>query len=434
MSICQLTPLVPTDSTKLISIPGSKSDTNRALVISSLVKGKTTLQGLSESDDSRLLMENLNKLGINFFRTCDGLEVHGNGGHFKEFKGELNCGIAGTTGRFLAAVSALVSGEFILTGEGKMLERPMKDLFDALKELGCRFEYLGKEGCLPVRYINQKSILGGKVALNGSVSSQFFTALLLIAPVLKNDLEIEVLGEQVSKSYIDMTQGIMSDFGVNIVNENYKKYIVDSGHNYQISKTYRIDGDASGCSYFWGIAAISGQGIRVQNISPESVQGDVKFPEILKEMGCTVISNAAERWIEVKGPVGKLKAIEVDMENMPDTAQTLAVVASFAEGRTMIKGLSTLKGKETDRLQALKNELSKIGIESTIGNNWIEIIGDKPKAAQIETYKDHRMAMSFAVAGSKINRLEIVNPEVVTKSFPDFWNKIRKIGMEVKFS
>ncbi len=439
MNSLTLHPLQTTSDTKIVKIPGSKSDTNRALVIAALTQGESVLQGISESDDSSLLMQSLEKLGVTFDQVIDhdgtgiALKVQGNGGKFEPFFGELTCGIAGTTGRFLAAVCALVPGEFVLTGEGKMLERPMRELLEGLRGLGVQFEYLGKEGCLPVKFQNKSIPLGGKVQMPGNISSQFFTALLLITPVLSQGLEIEVLGEQVSKSYIDMTLGIMRDFGVEVNNQNYQKYFVSSGQNY-IAKEYQIEGDASGCSYFWSIAAITGQRVRVTNINPASVQGDVGFAHILEQMGCEVVKNEIERWIEVQGPTDltNLRAVEVDMENMPDTAQTLAVVAAFTQGKTRINGLSTLKNKETDRLLATQNELEKMGIHVQTGQDWIEIMGGQPHKATIETYHDHRMAMSFAVAGSRISNMVIKNSQVVSKSFPNFWQKLKLIGVDIQ--
>jgi len=430
--IYEVQPIQVNDHLKSVAIPGSKSDTNRALVIASLAEGKSCLQGISESDDSQLLIQALQQLGVKFQTTDNSLEVLGLGGTFEPFFGELNCGIAGTTGRFLAAISSLVPGNFILTGEGKMLERPMQELLEALKQLGCQIEYLGKPGCLPVRFHNPKTLAQIQktqiVQLKGDVSSQFFTALLLIAPTLPLGLTIEVLGHQVSKSYIDMTQSILGKFGVEMLNENYQRYTVKPNQKY-LAKTYQVEGDASGCSYFWAIAAITGQAIQVTNIDPNSVQGDVKFADILEQMGCQVIKDYPRKAITVKGPVSceQLKPITVNMENMPDTAQTLAVVAAFVPGKTKITGLSTLKDKETNRLLAMQTELTKMGIQVDIGPDWMIIHGGHPKAAEICTYHDHRMAMSFAVAGAKIPGIKIQNPEVINKSFPEFWTKLESL-------
>ncbi len=432
-SIYRVKPIKADGQKRIVVIPGSKSDTNRALVIASLVNGKTTLTGISESDDSKLLVQALQQLGIEFeYLSKDSIQVYGQGGQFKPFYGQINCGIAGTTSRFLAAVCSLVPGNFVLTGEKKMLERPMKDLFDALKTLGVEFEYLGKEGCLPVRFNNQKPLSKiqktNQISIRGDVSSQFFTALLLISPILQNGLEISVVGKQVSKSYIDMTQSILSDFGVEMINQNYTKYTVKPNQSYT-SQKYQIEGDASGCSYFWSIAAITGQEIEVTNINPNTVQGDVGFVDILEKMGCKVAKDFSKKSITVCGPkaLSDLRSVEVNMENMPDTAQSLAIVAAFAKGTTKITGLSTLKDKETNRLEATKTELAKMGIIVETGNDWMAIVGGEPKPAEIATYNDHRMAMSFAVAGTKIDGVIIQNPEVVSKSFPEFWSKIESL-------
>ncbi|MFH1188332.1 MAG: hypothetical protein V1652_00615 [bacterium] len=225
---------------------------------------------------------------------------------------------------------------------------------------------------------------------------------------------------------MDMTIDGMRDFGVSVTNGGYKKYQVDVPARY-IPCTYTVEGDASGASYFWAIAALAGVTVRVCNVSPSSAQGDVRFPDLLAQMGCVVTKNQAGQWIEVTGPK-KLRAIEeVNMESMPDTAQTLAVLASFASGETRITGLSTLRVKETDRLSALQCELGKMGVHVTSGNDFLIIEGGNPHAASIETYNDHRMAMAFAVAAVEIPSLHIESPEVVTKSFPCFWEEVKKI-------
>ncbi len=432
-SIYRVKPIKANGQKRVVAIPGSKSDTNRALVIAAFSNGRTTLTGISESDDSKLLIKALRQLGVGFeYLSKDSIRVQGLGGRFKPFYGEINCGIAGTTSRFLAAVCSLVPGNFILTGEKKMLERPMKDLFDALQALGVELEYLGKVGHLPVRFNNREHLLKiqktNQISIRGDVSSQFFTALLLISPILPYGLEISVVGNQVSKSYIDMTQSILSDFGVQMINQNYTKYIVKPNQSYT-PQEYQIEGDASGCSYFWSIAAITGQEIEVTNIDPSTAQGDVGFVDILEKMGCKVSKDTSKKSIAVCGPrsLSDLRSVDVNMENMPDTAQSMAVVAAFAKGTTKITGLSTLKDKETNRLEATKTELAKMGIVVEIGNDWMTIVGGEPGPAEIATYNDHRMAMSFAVAGTKIDGVIIQNPEVVSKSFPEFWDKIESL-------
>lgn len=411
-----------------IAIPGSKSYTNRALVMAALGIGKSIIKGYSEGDDSKALIQALEKLGIKIEKSDDGIMVHGNGGKFSQFKGKIDVGAAGTTMRFLTSLCCLAPGEIILDGSERMRERPIEELVEALKSLGANIEYLEKGGFPPLK-IKGGNIKGGEISMNGSVSSQYFTSLFLIAPCLEDSLKIKVKGEQISKSYIDMTINGLKSFGVEVLNNNYKEYVVNSREKYK-SIEYQVEGDASGASYFFGIAAVTRLNIRVSNINPNSNQGDIVFVNLLEEMGCKVIKNEKENWIEVKGPE-KLKSIECNMELMPDVAQTLAVVASFAEGKTKIMGLSTLKIKETDRIQALKNELDKMGIRVEADNDFIVIYGGNPKGVEIETYRDHRMAMAFSIAGCRISGVKILDPGVVSKSFPDFWEKLKELGVEI---
>jgi len=402
-----------------IRIPGSKSDTNRALILAAIMGKPITLYGVSSSDDSVLLITAMQQLGAEIVLEGDILIFTKTPDLQTPFFGELNSGIAGTTSRFLAALSALIPGNFCLEAEGKMRTRPMAELLDALGQLGASITFLDNQGCLPVQFQNTTLLTGTHVRLAGSVSSQFFTALLLIAPRLQQGLTIQVMGEQISQSYIDMTINILRAFGVTVENHNYQQYQIEPGFDNPPTQ-YWIEGDASGCSYFWAMAAVTGQTVRIENISTHSVQGDTQFPFLLKKMGCTVVSDPDKKWIEVTG-ASQLRAIECDMGSMPDTAQTLAVVAAFAQGTTRITGLSSLRHKETDRLAAVRTELSKMNITVRTGEDWMEIDGGNPQPAQIATYHDHRMAMSFAVAQAVLPTLTILQPEVVSKSFPDFW-------------
>jgi len=413
------------------AMPGSKSFTNRALVMAALSRGKSRILGYSDSDDSEILIKVLKKVGVKIIKTNKQIIIQGNGGVFKEFNGTINLGMAGTAMRFFTAVACLIPGKIILDGNERMRQRPIAELINGLRKLGAEIRYLQKQGCPPIE-ISKPIKKGGVVSMNGGVSSQYFTALLLIAPVLTNGLEIKVIGKQISKSYIDMSISGLKDFGVKVKNENYRKYIVSDRERYKATR-YIVEGDASGASYFWAIAAVSQGKIKVKNINPVSLQGDVKFADLLKRMGCEVVKNKKEKWIEVEG-VGELMGIEANMEQMPDTAQTLAMVAAFAKGETKITGLHTLKDKETDRLLALQAELAKMNIKTKIGPDYIVIEGGKPKGAFIKTYNDHRMAMAFAVAGVKIPGVVIENPGVVAKSFPEFWNKFNSLGIETKIN
>ncbi|NQV13619.1 MAG: 3-phosphoshikimate 1-carboxyvinyltransferase [Parcubacteria group bacterium] len=413
-----------------IKVPGSKSYTNRALVMASLTKGTSELKGVSRCDDCVALTEALRKLGIGITQNGGEVTVIGNGGDFNEFKGEINVGQAGTTMRFLTAVCSLVPGEIILDGSDRMRERPISDLVNALRGLGADIEYVDKRGYPPLK-IKGGKMKGGQVSVDGDVSSQYFTALLLIAPVLEEGIEIKVVGEQVSPSYINMTISGLRDFGVEAINNDYQEYIIGAESDYQPSQ-YTIEGDASGASYFWALAAVAGGQVKVQNIDPRSAQGDVEFADVLVKMGCKMNQNSADKWIRVIGPAQLKSIAEIDMNSMPDTAQTLAVVAAFAEGETKITGLQNLRVKETDRLTALQAELKKLKVKTEIGDDYIVIHGGNPKGAAIETHHDHRMAMSFAVAGVKISGVKISQPDVVNKSFPNFWEGLESLGVKLK--
>lgn len=412
----------------VFEIPGSKSYSNRALVLAAMADGMSILSGISLSDDAQAMINALAKLGVNIRLDENKAYVEGISRKFFPYHGVIDVGPAGTAMRFLTALCCSIENSVVtLTGSERMHQRPIAELVTALRSIGANIEYLENDGFPPLKIFGKGSEFAKKIIMDGSISSQYFTALMLMSPMLQYGIEIEVAGEQISKSYMDMTLGIMRDFGIEVHNDNYQKYQV-SGVRQLSAREYQIEGDASGASYLWGLAAISGGRVRVENVRPDSAQGDIHFADVLGSMGCSV--RKRDNWIEVKGPE-KLKATEVDMELMPDTAQTLAVVAAFAEGSTKITGLSTLKIKETNRLLALKTELSKMGIECEIGDDFIIVHGGKPKAARIETYEDHRMAMSFAMAAGRIEDMEILNPNVVAKSFPTFWEELGKV-LEIK--
>ena len=408
-----------------VFIPGSKSYTNRAFVMAALADGESEIIDPLFSDDTKYMIEALRNIGVEINLEGNRVFIKGTGGKFSIRNNELFCGIAGTTSRFMTAFAAIIGEEILVNGEGKILERPIGELVEGLKQLGVEVDYTGKDGSLPLR-INGNNINGNIVGMRGDVSSQYFTALLLIAPLLKDGLIINVEGEQISKSYIDMTISGMKDFGVEVINDNYKKYTVKSGQKYKTRK-YKVEGDWSTASYFCAIGAIHKGRIIIRNLENDSVQGDRQFPEFMKEMGAKVeyISDG----LIIHGGQ-KLKGISKNMEMMPDTAMTLAAVSTFAEGETKITGLSTLKVKETNRLEAKKNELNKIGIVSQTTNDSISILGGSPKGAEIETYHDHRIAMSMALVGTKVVGIIIKDPKVVGKSFPEYWDVLAKIGIK----
>jgi 3-phosphoshikimate 1-carboxyvinyltransferase len=395
-----------------------------------LAEGESTLSGASESEDSFALLYALKQLGVSVTSDGDTLKIKGTGGHFTPFRGIIDVKDAGTAMRFLTALCALVPGQITLDGSARMRQRPIGELVEALRSLGTRIDYGMRQGLPPIT-IHGGTLRGGRVSLHGDVSSQYITALLLIAPVLEEDLIVDVITPQVSSSYIDMTLDGLNSFGVRVKHASYQTYTLNEHAGRYAPTHYRIEGDASGASYFWAIAALTGSTIRVRNIHPSSSQGDVRFPDLLASMGCNVEKNTEEQWIEVTG-APSLRAITADMTATPDTAQTLAVVASFAQGASLLTGLSSLQIKETKRLTALQRELSKMGIQSAIGNDFIKIYGGRPMGSPIATYGDHRMAMSFAVAGTKIPNIRIEYPDVVKKSFPHFWDQLAGLGISLE--
>lgn len=413
-----------------VQIGGSKSYTNRALIMAALARGESRLTFLSLSNDSKVLIHALQQLGVRITIIDEStVEVEGNGGVFERRTLSIDIGHAGTAMRFLTALCCLVPGVITLDGSPRMRERPIKDLVIALRHLGARITCNNQEGFPPLT-IHGNTLSHSSVSISGKISSQYITALLLIAPVLKSGIEITILDEQISKSYIDMTIDSMKSFGVPVLNDNYKKYTVMPKASY-VPTHYQVEGDASGASYLFAIAAVTDSTITVTNIRPDSAQGDIHFVDILEKMGCIVAKDGKKNSITVSGPK-KLKAVSTDMSMMPDTAQTLAVLAAFADGETQISGLSTLKVKETDRLEATKCELAKMGITAYTTNNSITVIGGVPHGATICTYNDHRMALAFSVVGAKIHGLQIENPSVVAKSFPDYWEQIQKLGIGLK--
>ncbi len=386
-----------------INLPGSKSLTNRALIIASIAKGVSFIKNYSKSDDSIYLINALEKLGVNIIKQKKQLKIYGTQGFFNPKETNIFVGKGGTTYRFLTALINFISQKINLIADEQLKKRPIEELTNALKQL------------------NQDKIIN----IRGDISSQFVTALLLVSPLTKKNLIINITTPLVSKSYLDMTLDIMKKFKVKIINKNYKKFIYQNSQFYQATN-YVVEPDASGASYFWAIGALTGKKIQILNIDPDSSQGDVKFVDLLKKMGAQVIKNKKKQTITVYSNK-KLRGIKVNMNNMPDTSLTLAVVAAFAQGKTTITGLKTLKVKETDRLVALYNELKKIGIKSKITDDSITIFGGQPKPAIIKTYNDHRMAMAFSVAKKIIPEIKIKEPQVVNKSFPNYWVIYNKI-------
>jgi len=409
--------------TAAVHLPGSKSITNRALLLAALADGDSHLIAPLHSDDTFYMAQALRDLGVRIQETPEhDFHVHGTGGAFQAPTKPLFIGNSGTTVRFLTAAACLAPAgtDVVLDGVARMRERPIRDLLGALLTLGVDAESVNGHGCPPVR-VRGGGLPGGSCRLRGDVSSQFLTALLQIAPYAHQDVAIEIVGDLISKPYIGITQNVMQAFGVEMVNEGYKRLYVSSGQRYQ-GRDYAIEADASNASYFFAAAAVTGGTVVIENLSADSIQGDIRFADVLERMGCMVKRG---KTITVTGPA-QLGRIEADMEALPDMAQTLAVVAAFADSPSHITGLASLRVKETDRLMAIATELPKLGVRVELGHDDWTIYppqNSNYNGAVIDTYDDHRMAMSFAIAGLRIPGVVINNPGCVAKTFPDFWER-----------
>lgn len=412
---------------KEITLPGCLSYTVRALALAAMTAGRVKIVNALKSDDTYAIFNAFKTLGIRVEEGSDFFVIEGDLRDIKEANYEININISGRSARTLLAMLCLVQGTKILTCEEGFKNRPVGDLVDGLMQLGAKIEYLEKEGYLPVK-ITSSQLRPGKVKISGAVSSQFVSAILMTAPLV-GEMEIEVAGEQASKPFIDMTIEAMDFFGVRVINNNYRGYSVAGGQVYS-KDIYFVEPDAISASYFWSIAALTKSRIKILNLSPKSKQGDVRYADILEKMGCVVRKDA--EGIEVEG-TDTLRGLSVDMGDMPDTAGTLMVTAAFAQGKTVISGLGNLKVKETDRIEGPRRELEKMGVHVESSDNSLTIVGGSPHGAVIDTYGDHRMAMAFAVAGTKIQDVVINDPDVVNKSFPKFWDKLREIGVGWQF-
>ena len=403
----------------VVQAPPSKSYTNRALVVAALANGKSEIKNPLFSDDTKYMALALENFGIRIEKKDKKLIVHGTGGSLITPKEKIFAGNAGTTMRFITTLASLAKGDTIITGDKRMQERPIADLLDSLNQLGVRSE--SNNGFPPVK-IYGGSFNGGNVKLKGDTSSQYLSSILMCAPYAKNDLSIEITGNLASKPYVDITFDVMKNFGVDAKNINYKKFTVMHGKKYK-PRNYEIEGDASNASYFFAAAAVTKGKVTVKNINPKSVQGDIKFAGILEKMGCKVTKG--RDFIKVEGC--SLKSIDVDMNEMPDIVPTLAVVSLFADSTTIIRNVPNLRFKESDRLRDLASELRKIGAGVEELEDGLKIKRKRLKKAIIETYNDHRMAMSFAISGLNISGIRIKNPSCVNKSFPDFWENFKEM-------
>lgn len=404
-----------------VAAPPSKSYTNRAYLVAALAGGTVNLESPLFSDDTRYMRQALLQFGVPVEEKTEAAIVQGQGGKLNVPDREIFIGNAGTTMRFLTTFATLAPGVTTLTGDERMQERPIEDLLTCLRQMALKAESIKGNGCPPIE-IHGGEPRGGAVTLAGDKSSQYLTSLLLSAPYFQNDTVINIEGELTSKSYVDITLDIMQTFGVSVLNEFYRKFTVPAGQRY-LARSYTVEGDASSASYFFAAAAVTGGEVSVTHLNPDSVQGDIHFPEALEQMGCEV-KRSGEKITVFGNP---LHGITINMNDMPDVVQTLAVVALFAEGKTTMTGIKNLRIKETDRIAALANELTRLGASVEAGDDFIIVEPGTHQPAEVETYEDHRMAMSFAVAGLGIPGVKIKNPRCVDKSFPDFFERFQEL-------
>jgi 3-phosphoshikimate 1-carboxyvinyltransferase len=404
-----------------ISVPGSKSYTHRMLIAAALANGASTLKNALISEDTQLTIDALRQMGIEIKVNRTDVRVVGQGGRLEACDAPIDLGNSGTSMRLLAAVAALGEGTYTLTGTARMQVRPIKDLLKALQKMGIRAHALKGNGCPPIE-VTGGTISADKVRINCQRSSQYLSALLLIAPCTQNGLEIGVTGGPVSRPYVELTLDLIKRFGIRFEREGYRRFKVPGGQLYQAG-SYWVEPDCSQAAYFWGAAAITGAQIKVMGVSADSVQGDARFVNLLEQMGCRI--SRETDGIAVAG--GPLHAIEADMADMPDQVPTLAVVAAFARGISVIKNVAHLKTKESDRLTATVTELKKMGIGVARTDNGLVIWGGMPRGSVIDTYNDHRIAMSFAIAGLNVPGVCIRDEDCVGKSFPGFWRVLEEL-------
>ena len=410
-------------------LPGSKSISNRILLLAALCEGQTLVHGLLKSDDTDVMLSALRILGVRIDALPGGeFRVSGCSGSFPVKVAELFLGNAGTAFRPLTAALALSPGSnthnthYTLDGVARMHERPIGDLVDCLALLGAQIRYLKKEGYPPLEISTYRPVKSPVASIRGNVSSQFLSALLMALPLLKQDVRVQVVGDLISKPYIDITLNLLARFGVNVTRDGPSAFVVSADSRYRSPGIIQVEGDASSASYFLAAGAIAGGPVRVNGVGKSSIQGDVRFADTLALMGAQI--EMGEDWIEVRAPVnGKLHAIDADLNHIPDAAMTIAICALFAEGTTVIRNIASWRVKETDRITAMACELRKVGAIVEEGPDSLRITPpDRLTAhASIDTYDDHRMAMCFSLVSLGGVPITINEPECVAKTFPDYF-------------
>jgi 3-phosphoshikimate 1-carboxyvinyltransferase len=406
-----------------VSVPGSKSYTQRALVAAALAAGTSRLRNVLVSEDTNYLMDALDDLGAGMRVEGDDLIVTGTGGRIAHPRKPLFVGNNGTALRFLTALASLGTGSTVVTGEPRLGDRPVLPLIEALQSLGVAVHTRDGKGYPPIQ-IDASGLRGGQVAFRDADSSQYISALLLSAPYAQGDVTVRLEGRTVSQPYIGMTLEVMRAFGAIVTSEGEHHYHVP-GRQFYHCREYAVDGDASSASYFFLAAALCRGAVTVMNMNPRSCQGDLRLLDFLEQLGCTV--RRGESWIEVTGHKLPEGEYHFDMGDMPDMAPTMAVLSAFRPGRTVISNCAHLRIKESDRIASLVTELNRIGVGAWETADGLVIDGGRPLGAQIETYNDHRMAMSFAVAGLAAPGMRIANELCVNKSFPGFWDALGRL-------
>jgi 3-phosphoshikimate 1-carboxyvinyltransferase len=407
-----------------IRVPGSKSYTQRALITSALASGRSIIKDALISEDTRHLIEALKSLGATITLEHHDLVVGGTGGKLVTPSSPLYLGNNGTGLRFLTSTISLGHGTFILDGNSRMRQRPIQPLVDALTKMRVKARCVQGNGCPPVE-VRAEGVPGGKTCLSRGLSSQYVSSLLLAAPYAEKDTEIEIRNSIPSWPYIELTLDVMAQFGVKVSVSEGRFFHIKAPQAYQ-PREYVIEGDLSSATYFMAAAAILGEDVRISNVNPNSLQGDLRFLEILETMGCQV--SKSEEGVQVIGPLSNHDELSFDLNDVPDMVPALAVVSAFRKGKTTLKNILHLRVKESDRVAALSSELRKIGARAEETADEMVVQGIATHGAEIECYGDHRIAMSFAIAGLAIEGISIKDPDCVKKSFPDFWEKLESLG------
>jgi len=418
-----------------VTLPGSKSISNRVLLLSALCQGTTVVHDLLDSDDTRVMLAALRQLGCGVDVQGTTVTITGLGGQLKHHNAiEFFMGNAGTAMRPLTAALAVLGGDFTLKGVPRMHERPIGDLVDALRLLGCSIDYLGNDGFPPL-HIGQPSLkVDAPIQVRGDVSSQFLTALLMALPLAAKtqDIVIEVVGELISKPYIDITLNLLARYGIAVKRDGWQRFTIPQGCSYQSPGSIHVEADASSASYFIGLGAIaSGNGIRIQGVGADSIQGDIRFMDAATQMGAQITSGP--NWLEINRGAWPLKGIELDCNHIPDAAMTLAVMALYADGPTTLRNIASWRVKETDRIVAMANECRKLGATVEEGQDWLRVHPlpqGQWKAASIHTYDDHRVAMCFSLVAFNADQVpvRIEDPKCVAKTFPDYFEALFSVA------